>query len=173
MDKLRCYDPRTGDYRKTNNPALVFGQIMRGLPGMCGQLAGQERMEKRIAWLADYCDEMVNAQPKERTALEIHPPISIHFLDDGKVRIGAGAVIDYEQWLTPIVLDGIRVDREPLAHRITPLVRVHTGRCPNARCRGRDTLQDTELLADIKVGDSFVKTCDVCDHRWTEVYEEE
>lgn len=115
MDKMRCYDPRTGEYELTDNPALVLGRIVwhDGTPAM---LSSQW---KGIAWLADYCDQMVDAQPKERLALHIRPPTSIHFLEDGNIRIGDGAEIDYQQWLRPIVEGGVRADAKPAASATT------------------------------------------------------
>lgn len=168
MDKIRCYDPRTEDYRLTNNPALVFGQIMRGLPGMCGQTAGQKKIESKIAWLADYFDELVDAQPKDRLSLHIQPPVSIHFLADGRVRIGNGTEIDYKQWLTPIVDNGVRVDRKELADVTTDLDLIRMYAMPCSEC---NITTPTELASDVKVGDHFIKVCSVCGHRSTEIYE--
>ncbi len=53
MEKMTCWDPRIEKDVETDNPALVLGSFMPRL------LFDPEHW-RRIAWLADYCDEMVD-----------------------------------------------------------------------------------------------------------------
>ncbi len=106
MKKMYCWDPRLQAACDTDNPALIFADLMANVIGRRTFWA-HDKKSGHIAWLADYCDQKVikrNGKWYPLTEMSKYPGgQGIEFHADGKVkRIDSGG--DEEEtgrWIVP------------------------------------------------------------------------
>ena len=61
VDGIKCYDPRDQTYKSTNNPALIFADLLdhKCISHNTNTSKTNEKFWNFISQMADYCDEEI------------------------------------------------------------------------------------------------------------------